>query len=999
MAAAAGKLLLQWDIPPRNGHSVYFSRDIYEKYSLAPTLSELLLLSKRGPGHNVNVPDSGQENKTSSEQPSAKAVDKGAEPSAEVAPFQDPQVPYPYFSSLTEREQRRYLFLLSTYAKADPHRISLSQQKDYSQYLQMKEFVSKEVAEFLKFTQNVARSCSKDYEDISEEALLYTQKFLSSRIASVRKYPESYTLHEVTSIMGGKFNPELTLIFEKCLVALGKVNLIKRYFPKLPAPIQLPDPHRGNELGIATPEQRASALHNDVSTDQNAEKLAAKYCPQVVLTSESLFTLLNNHGMDYREEWEIPVSVKIVSDTGLKPVKVVYIDPPVPKKEMTVREKNQVFHEFLTEYHMTKQSTVFAHGVVLDKLSEKPETPLEALQGRQMQVADSVDLDFDTDFTELETFGSVTKTWKASQLEKAPGKLSSTSSILLEHLKGEKEIVRDMKSGRREGTDKASKEREEFVSEQHFIKSPPPSGDDCDENLSVKSFKVMEVETEDEKVAEEKKIDSKIFLGSSEKTEDFKERTEEARGDRSDALSCPSDTDEESLVIDTECKMGHQLESSKVASDPGLEAETPRSSCSEEGLGEPLECQKSDGPQKAPGGNEPGRETDVPRKPSRRLSKECDPLGQILKMQTELLKPPSSGHQGKPEGIPERKTLNPTPSHGCSLPKALGLSSLEPTENVTTAEARLSWVTYFQGSQKGVLWDGSEDRSEYEPPLQGNLVYKLFSLEDLLLLVRCSVQKVELRPRNKKAKVRRHFPVYVLPKLEYQAFYGAEALTEGEICHLWTESLLHSNSSFEVGHIDALTSKLFLLEQLSAEDLKKRFGTFKPANSLNILQHILKKVTSLQEGSYLLAHTAGDSSLTIYKSSDGTSTRAAYNLHSAHSDLPRAPPAIGVPWVPLDPNLPLPYHFAQGWVPCTFPPKPADPQKKQKMSRAKAGPGGTRDHREPVARETGNHHRQPANPLRKRRGAAQSKAVMRPVSRPAGRGPNWKFWKKLKDEQ
>ena len=57
---------------------------------------------------------------------------------------------------------------------------------------------------------------------------------------------------------------------------------------------------------------------------------------------------------------------------GLKPVKVVYIDPPVPKKEMTVREKNQVFHEFLTEYHMTKQSTVFAHGVVLDKPSEKP---------------------------------------------------------------------------------------------------------------------------------------------------------------------------------------------------------------------------------------------------------------------------------------------------------------------------------------------------------------------------------------------------------------------------------------------------------------------------------------------------------------------------------------------------------------------------------------------------------------------------------------------------
>lgn len=39
----------------------------------------------------------------------------------------------------------------------------------------MKEFVSREVAEFLKFAQNVARSCSKDYRAISEEALLYTE--------------------------------------------------------------------------------------------------------------------------------------------------------------------------------------------------------------------------------------------------------------------------------------------------------------------------------------------------------------------------------------------------------------------------------------------------------------------------------------------------------------------------------------------------------------------------------------------------------------------------------------------------------------------------------------------------------------------------------------------------------------------------------------------------------------------------------------------------------
>uniref|UniRef100_A0A493TG85 Uncharacterized protein n=1 Tax=Anas platyrhynchos platyrhynchos TaxID=8840 RepID=A0A493TG85_ANAPP len=40
---------LDWkgDIPPKNGSEVFFSHEIYEKYSLAPSLSELWNLSNR----------------------------------------------------------------------------------------------------------------------------------------------------------------------------------------------------------------------------------------------------------------------------------------------------------------------------------------------------------------------------------------------------------------------------------------------------------------------------------------------------------------------------------------------------------------------------------------------------------------------------------------------------------------------------------------------------------------------------------------------------------------------------------------------------------------------------------------------------------------------------------------------------------------------------------------------------------------------------------------
>lgn len=94
---------------------------------------------------------------------------------------------------------------------------------------------------------------------------------------------------------------------------------------------------------------------------------------------------------------------------------------------------------------------------------------------------------------------------------------------------------------------------------------------------------------------------------------------------------------------------------------------------------------------------------------------------------------------------------------------------------------------------------------------------------------------------------------------------------------------------------------------------------------------------SLQEGSYLLTHAAGDSSVTIYKSSLDKPTRASYNLHKAHGDLPTVPAMLSVPWVPLDPSLPLPYHMKHGRVPCTFPPAPQEATGKQKVGVALNG--------------------------------------------------------------
>lgn len=51
----------------------------------------------------------------------------------------------------------------------------------------MKEVVNNEVAEFMKFAQNAAKSCTQDYDSISEDALHYTEVIIDAVFNSAFK--------------------------------------------------------------------------------------------------------------------------------------------------------------------------------------------------------------------------------------------------------------------------------------------------------------------------------------------------------------------------------------------------------------------------------------------------------------------------------------------------------------------------------------------------------------------------------------------------------------------------------------------------------------------------------------------------------------------------------------------------------------------------------------------------------------------------------------------
>ncbi|NXY65039.1 ICE2 protein, partial [Callaeas wilsoni] len=945
------------DISPKNGQEVFFSHELYEKYSLSPSLSELWHLSNREAKKNVEALANSSENRQACSMQAADSLEVEAESSADDHPLPEPRLPYPFTSCLTEKEQKTYLYLMTKFSKKRKHfQVNGASQREFFTYMQMKEVVNKEIAEFMKFAQNAAKSCTQDYDAISEDALCYTEELLRACIGHVQKYPEFYSLQEIMSIMGGKFHTQLTFRLEKNLLAMGTARRGKTDFPSMP--VQLPTDY-STVTSIITPEKKAYVMHNDISSDSNAEKLALKYCPQVVLSNQSLFTLLNNHGLNYKEQWEIPVCVKMISVAGSKPAKVVYVDPPLLRKEMTVRERNQIFHEIPMDLLATKTSYVSISDVSMDKPAEDNQFQWDVCpdtyQCRTIPLPDDTGMDFDDDVTELETFGAITKLSRTCKMENTSPAVCNTAKILSHGLKRGGKNSSTMNSG--------DEEEKNTLSEQEgsacaSVQLPSLDGIPCfspHKNSPCKSFQSAEVglnKAQDvmtkEVLDNETKLNPLSVAVSSEKEPDAAQKKETYTS------LCSSDTDEERLVTESERKATACCKPAVPTTVSCTSAETARSpSPTQSPLASITECSDT---------MDQGKKAS--KKPLRKLSKELDPVGQILKMQTELLKSPS---QKAHEPIVSGDDSNAVPAQLPQSPKMVVTSSTEAVPAAAsnpTSSARNTWTWLFEGLPKRKLPSElqllEEDPSEYEAPEEGNVVYKLFSLNDLLLLVRCSVQKVKSLPRyQKKKKAQKLTPIFVLPKLEYQAYYGVEALTESEVCQLWTQSMLHSECLFYIGHIDAFTSKLIMLEKISPETLREKLGLIKPANSLNILHHVLKKVSDLEEGSYLLAHAAGDSSVAIYKSSLDKTTRSSYNLHKAHCDLPAVPATLSVPWVPLDPSLPLPYHISHGRVPCTFPPAPQD-EWRQKMAGAK-GQSDTPHEGKPVAMETKG---KPAKPVR-----------------------------------
>uniref|UniRef100_A0A9J8A6S8 Interactor of little elongation complex ELL subunit 2 n=2 Tax=Cyprinus carpio TaxID=7962 RepID=A0A9J8A6S8_CYPCA len=880
---------LKWNDAPVTG-PLEFSRDVFDKFTLAPTVKELFALlhssdsksedtgEKKPDGSSSEAKavkcneDSDVSNILASDEPSSECKQTKAKPVKRTATpaFPEPLVPYPCTSTLNAKNRKLYLNMLV--------------RKNYSRASKcLMEQVKNEVTEFMKYLQDVSRACADGYNYMPPGSACYTEEYFAACVEHMKSYPQVYSIQEITSLTSAKFVGEISLIFEKQLLAMGKIDMLDTKV--IAENTQLAVDYE-TVSNVIPPAKKATLGHTAISNDSNAEKLCATYEPQVCLSKEAFLQLLNNSS-EFTEAWELPVWVKINPMKGSSQSKTAYIDPPLLKTEMSWRERSLLFHEESVKLAFKKTVSRPVFFLTSEELPVEMEPPPEDKMSRSVFAIDDAGMDFGTDLTDLESFGESYKPSKKVKEQTEPKTASTNPTATPSQLTPSPQNPTDSSGTTKHTSASQDAPTETFeltVAKVQAETDPLADG----ENAMLNESDISEKES----VIEDSK--EKIETPSAQCPP-----TKRPRHEMKDKIDQDLDSDEERLVIDdisSPQRPQTQVTPAEVSSPQAPDPVTP-------GHTNPLGK---------------GTKKGIKRP---RISGECDQLGQILRMQDAMLKStPSKNQEPVKPHVPEDK---PPEAKTHSLVKQCVTSYLESREGqgediTLPADVPVLLATQRKRLLKEDLQVSAEDEMDYDPPAEGSILYKLYSLLDVLLMVRSSVTIAH--PRHDKDTFRA-VPVHVLPKLEYQLCYGAENLTHTEVCQLWAEKLLHSSTVSFISRINAHTSEVAQMQNLPDDWIQNVTCDFKQTRCLNTLYHLLKKVSLLQEGRYFLVHKPREGFVTIFKASDETkSARSVYHLQNAHCGPPAVTP--GIPWVPLDPSHVLPFHQKHSRPPCTFPPRP-----------------------------------------------------------------------------
>ncbi|XP_038044722.1 little elongation complex subunit 2-like [Patiria miniata] len=314
--------------------------------------------------------------------------------------------PYPRHSCMTHGQQQRYIELSQKHGHWRPNqtRYSMTPEDitDKQQLRKLQMLVQQEQQDFMKFAEHVARCSPKDYEHLPPAALQYAMNQWHLQEQYVKQLPQYFSVCQTIGIVpAAVFPTDPVLTFSTRLLQLGQPQVVEpstldgKLNHNLVPAFNRCSQHkqatgRGSSIGMDTGK--------DLSTDENAVRLAARYQANIVIAMAALPTLADNHAPDYDKSWRIPVQIRSsnMSDTD-STLKTVFISDPLT---------NPCFpHDVSRAFHQVALHDLVTEG---SQVQKSPDNAVLTDQdfGTSSQDDNQYDDYLEHDLTSLETFGS-----------------------------------------------------------------------------------------------------------------------------------------------------------------------------------------------------------------------------------------------------------------------------------------------------------------------------------------------------------------------------------------------------------------------------------------------------------------------------------------------------------------------------------------------------------------------------------------------------------------
>ncbi|XP_052095967.1 uncharacterized protein LOC127731126 isoform X11 [Mytilus californianus] len=285
-------------------------------------------------------------------------------------------------SNLNSREQSRYLNLHYKYNTFTPKSPSEREKREMKDFMTLHERVIEEQKEYQQYLEKLAHTAKSDYNYLAPEADRYFKERLAMKKKRVQLYPQYYNVCDKLNLL--TTGPPCQLLFVMSLLELGTV-------PKLVVPNMNVGERPRIPLDYDSIAKHCPCDHNKPSNvwnnqpcskDQNCDVLSQRSKVHITISASAIACIVNNHAPNYNREWEIPFTVKDyqLQDGDKKFMhRVVYIDNPLPAKELTGRDKNTMFYKYALRSHMGRLNQT-GHIFTLNQKIESDSTSPESLK-------------------------------------------------------------------------------------------------------------------------------------------------------------------------------------------------------------------------------------------------------------------------------------------------------------------------------------------------------------------------------------------------------------------------------------------------------------------------------------------------------------------------------------------------------------------------------------------------------------------------------------------